>query len=123
MQFGFMPGKATTDAIFFLGQVHEKHQAKKKKLYYGFVDLEKPFDWVPKEVVRWALRKLGLDEWLIGTVMALYTDVCTVVRTDVELRESFEVKVSLHQESVLSPLLFAAVMDVVSSEARSGLPS
>ena len=34
-----------------------------------------------------------------------------------------EVKVGLHQGSVLSPLLFAAVMDVVSSDARSGLPS
>ena len=37
--------------------------------------------------------------------------------------EGFEVKVGLHQGSVLSPLLFAAVMDVVSREARSGLPS
>ena len=46
--------------------------------------------------------------------MALYTEDCTVVRT-----ESFEVKVGLHQGSVLSPLLFAAF----SSEARSGLPS
>ena len=32
-------------------------------------------------------------------------------------------KVGLHQGSVLSLLLFAAVMDVVSSDARSGLPS
>ena len=32
-------------------------------------------------------------------------------------------KVGLHQWSVNSPLLFAAVIDVVSSEARSGLPS
>ena len=32
-------------------------------------------------------------------------------------------KVGLHQGSVLSPLLFAAVMDVVSRAARSGLPS
>ena len=32
-------------------------------------------------------------------------------------------KVGLHQGSVLSPLLFAAVMVVISSEARSGLPS
>ena len=32
-------------------------------------------------------------------------------------------KVGLHQGSVLSPLLFTAVMDVVSSEVRSGLPS
>ena len=45
------------------------------------------------------------------------------VRTDAGLSESFEVKVSLHQGSVLSPLLFAAVMDVVSSDAKSGLPS
>ena len=32
-------------------------------------------------------------------------------------------KVGLHQGSVLSPLLFSAVMDVVSSKARSGPPS
>ena len=31
--------------------------------------------------------------------------------------------VGFHQGSVLSPLLFADAMDVVSSEARSGLPS
>ena len=88
-----------------------------------FVDLEKAFDRVLREVVRWALRKLGGDEWLIRTIMALYTEACTVVRTDAGLSESFEVKVGLHQWSVLSPLLFAAVMDVVSSEARSGLLS
>ena len=86
------------------------------------VDLEKAFDRVPREVVRWALMKLGVDEWPIRTVMALYTEACTVVRTDAGLSESFEVKVGLHQGSVLSPL-FAAVMDVVSSDARSGRPS
>ena len=123
MQFGFMPGKGTTNAIFIMRQVQEKHQAKKKKLYYALMDLEKAVDRVPREVVRWALRKLGVDEWLIRTVMALYTEACTIVRTDAGLSESFEVKVGLHQGSVLSPRLFAAVMDVVSCEARSGLPS
>ena len=74
MQFGFMPGRGTTDAIFIMRQVQEKRQAKKKKLYYAFVDLEKVFDRVQREVVRWALRKLGVNEWLIRTVMALYTE-------------------------------------------------
>ena len=78
---------------------------------------------VPREVVRWALGELGADELLIRTVMALFTEACTVVRTYARLNESFEVKVGLHQGSVLSPLFFAAVIDVVSSEARSGLPS
>ena len=123
MQFGFMPGKGTTDAIFIMRQVQEKHQAKKKKRYYVFVDLEKAFDRVPREMVRWALRKLGVDEWLMRTFMALYTEACTVVRTYAGLSESLQVKLGFHQGSVLSPLSCAAVMDVVSSEARSGLPS
>ena len=53
----------------------------------------------------------------------MYTEACTVVRTDAGLSESFKVKVGLHQGSVLRTLLFYAVMDVVSSKARSDLPS
>ena len=87
------------------------------------MDLEKEFDRDPREVVRWALRKLGVDEWLRRTVMALYTEAYTVVRTDAGPSDSYEVKVGLHKGSVLSPLLFTVVMDTVSSEARKGLPS
>ena len=73
--------------------------------------------------MRWALRKLGVGEWLIRTVMTLYTEACTVVKTDTGLSQRFDVNVGLHQKSVLSPLLFSVVMDGVSSEERSGLPS
>ena len=113
MQFGFMPGKGTTDAIFTMRQVQEKHQAKKEKLYYAFVDLENAFDRVPREVMIWVLRKLGVDEWLIRTVMALHTESCTVVKTEARLSARFNVKVGLHQGSVLSLLLFAVVIAVV----------
>ena len=54
-----MPGKGTTDVIFIMRNVEEKHHAK-KKLYYAFADLEKKF--VPGEVLRWVLRKMGVDE-------------------------------------------------------------
>ena len=37
---------------------------------------------VPRKVVRLALSNPGVDEWLIRTVMALYTEACTVVKTD-----------------------------------------
>ena len=68
-------------------------------------------------------EKVRLPQGSIVYRGALYTEDCTVVRTDAELSESFKVKVGLHQGSVLRPLLFAAVMDVVSSESRNGLPS
>jgi len=41
MQFGFMKGKGTTDAIFIVRQMQENFRVKGKKPYFGFVDLEK----------------------------------------------------------------------------------
>ena len=51
MQFGFMKGKGTTDAIFMARQMQENFGVKGKKLYVGFVDLEKAFERVPREVI------------------------------------------------------------------------
>ena len=50
--------------------MQEKFRAKGKKLYFGFVDLEKAFDRVPREVIRWAMRRLGVEEWLVSAVMS-----------------------------------------------------
>ena len=47
MQYGFVPGRGTTDAIFIVSQLQEKYLATKKPLYFAFVDLEKAFDRVP----------------------------------------------------------------------------
>ena len=43
-QFGFVPGKGTTDAIFVVRQLQEKYLAANKRLYTAFIDLEKAFD-------------------------------------------------------------------------------
>ena len=48
MQFVFMPGRSTTDAIFVVRQLQEKFYAINKTLYMAFVDLEKAFDCVPQ---------------------------------------------------------------------------
>ena len=44
MQCGFISGRGTTDAIFIVRQLQEKHLAANKPLYMAFVDLEKAFD-------------------------------------------------------------------------------
>ena len=74
MQFGFMPGRGTTDAIFILRQLQEKHLAKNKKLYFTFVDLEKAFDRVTRKVIWWAMRKLDIEEWIVRFVQAMYNN-------------------------------------------------
>ena len=47
MQFGFMAGRSTTDAIFIVRQLQEKYLARNKELWMAFVDLKKAFDRVP----------------------------------------------------------------------------
>jgi len=56
--------------------MQEKFRAKGKKLYFGFVGLEKAFDRVPREVMRLAVRKLRVEEWLVSAVMYVYVYWC-----------------------------------------------
>ena len=73
-QFGFIPGRGTTDAIFVVRQLQEKYLAANKRLYMVFVDLEKAFDRVPRKVIWWAPRKLGVEEWTVRLVQGMYAN-------------------------------------------------
>ena len=122
MQCGFMSGRGTTDAIFIVRQLQEKHLAANKPLYMAFIDLENAFDRVPRDVIWWAMRKLGIDEWLVRLVQSMYKDVRSRVRVGDGYSEEFGVGVGVHQGSVLSPLLFIIVLEALSREFRTGCP-
>ena len=120
MQFGFMSGRNMTDAIFIVRQLQEKYLAKNKELWMAFVDLEKAFDRVPQEVVWWALSYLG--GWIVSVIKAMYEDASTKVRMNGRESKAFNVRVGVHQGSVLSPLLFIIVLEALSRVFREGLP-
>ena len=85
-----------TDAIFIVRQLQEKHLAANKPLYMAFIDLEKAFDRVPLDVIWWAMRKLGIDEWLVRLVQSMYKDVRSRVRVGDGYSEEFGVGVGVH---------------------------
>ena len=66
------------------------------------------------------MRRKGIPEVLVRSVRSLYEGAKTRVGVDSELSEEFVVKVGMHQGSVLSPFLFAVVVDVVTEFAREG---
>ena len=82
MQFGFMPGRGMTDALFIVRRMQEEYREKDKKLYMCFVDLEKAFNRVPRRVMQWTLRKKELPEILVKVVMSLYEGSKTKVKVD-----------------------------------------
>ena len=78
--------------------------------------LEKAFDRFPREMIRCAMRNLGVEEWLVSAVTSMYTDAKTVVRTVCGNSKCFEVKVGMHQSSALSLLLFVVVVEALFRE-------
>ena len=122
MQFGFVPGHGTTDAIFIIRQLQEKYIAANKQLYFAFVDLEKAFDKVPRKVLCWALRSLGVEEWAVRVIQGMYTNVKSRARVNGQYSKEFGVGVGVHQGSVSSPLLFILVLEALSRQFRTGVP-
>ena len=98
-QYGFMPGKGTTDAMFALRMLMEKYREGQRELHCVFVDLKKAYGRVPREELWYCMRKLGIVEKYVRPVLDMYEGCETVVRCAVETTESFKVKVGLHQGS------------------------
>ncbi|KAK3574608.1 hypothetical protein QTP86_011520 [Hemibagrus guttatus] len=121
-QYGFMPRKSTTDAIFALRILIEKYRDGQRELHCVFVDLEKAYDRVPREELWYCMRKSGVAEKYVKVVQDMYERSRTVVRCAVGQTEAFNVEVGLHQGLALSPFLFAIMMDQLSEEVRQESP-
>ncbi|KAK3544420.1 hypothetical protein QTP86_011158 [Hemibagrus guttatus] len=121
-QYGFMPRKSTTNAIFALRILMEKYRDGQRELHCVFVDLEKAYDRVPREELWYCMRKSGVAEKYVRVVQDMYERSRTVMRCAVGQTEEFKVEVGLHQGSALSPFLFAIVMDQLSEEVRQESP-
>ena len=68
------------------------------------------------------MRKVGVEEWVIRVVQAMYENAKSKVRLNEKFSEEFNIKVGVHQGAVLSPLLFIIVLEAVSREFRTGCP-
>ena len=66
------------------------------------------------------MHKLGIDKWLVHMVQSMYKDVRSRVRVDDGYSEEFVVRFGVHQDSILSPLLFIIVLEALPREFRTG---
>ena len=114
MQFGFKPEYRTTNVIFILTRLQEKYEAKRKNLYFVFVDLEKAFDRMSRDVVWWASRKQGVEERLVKIIQLMYRNTRSHIKINGTFSDDFLVQVGIHEGSVLSPLLFIILLEAVS---------
>jgi hypothetical protein len=78
-QFDFMPERSTIEAIFLIKQLMERCREQKKDLHMVFIDLEKTYDKMPRNVMWWALQKHKVSTKCITLIKDMYDNVVTSV--------------------------------------------
>jgi hypothetical protein len=121
-QFGFMSGRSTMEAIFLIRQLMERCRKQKKDLHMVFIDLQKAYDKVPRNVMWWVLQKHKVSTKYITLIKDMHDNVVISVRRSDGDTNDFPINIGLHQGSALSPYLFALVMDEVTRDIQGGIP-
>jgi hypothetical protein len=91
-------------------------------MYMIFIDLEKTYDKVPRNVMWWALQKCKISTKCITLIKDMYNNVVTSVQTSDGDTNDFLINIRLHQGSALSSYLFALVLDEVIKDIQDSIP-
>ena len=115
---GFRSGRGCCDQIFAVKQLVEKTIEKDRKMYMAFVDLEKAYDNVSREMLWKVLDEYGVKGKLLRAIQVLYVDGKARMEVGGVESELFGVHRGVRQGCTISPWLFNVFMDRVTREAK-----
>ena len=88
-----------------------------------FVDLEKAYDRIPRDLIWWSLRKRGFEDHYITVIRDMYERTKSKVRTLTGSTKEFQIDVGLHQGAALSPFPFTVVLYVLTESIGTDPPN
>jgi hypothetical protein len=115
-QAGFKKGYSTVDHIFTLMACVQKQFSRNRKLYVAFIDFEKAFDSINRNLLWPILLKNGIKGKLFRCVKSMYECVKARVRCGAVLTDYIRCSAGLKQGDGCSPVLFSLFINELALE-------
>ena len=119
-QVGFRKDRSCTDQIAALRIIIEQSLEWNTSLFLNFVDFEKAFDSLDREVLWNLMAHYGIPQKFINIIRNSYNNMQCRVIHEGKLTESFDVKTGVKQGCLLSPFLFLLAIDYIMRESTEG---
>nr|GEU46357.1 hypothetical protein [Tanacetum cinerariifolium] len=120
-QFSFMPGRSTTEAIHLLRSLMEKYWERQRDLHMAFLDLEKAYDSVPRDLVWKTLIDKGTPRRYLSHKG--YVRGGEDLRTDHgKEHKVFPGRSRSSSGSAISSYLFTLILDELSRGTQENIP-
>ena len=117
-QCGFRKNRSTCDMIFCARQLQEKCNEQNTDLYIAFIDLQKAFDTVNRELLWIVLEKFGTPPKFLTILKKLHDGMTATVLASGERSEPFNIEVGVKQGCVIAPVIFNIFVSAITLLSR-----
>lgn len=115
-QAGFKRGYSTIDQMFTLLALIQKQFSFNRKLYVAFIDFEKAFDSINRNLLWPILCKNGIQGKLFKCIRSMYDVVKTRIRCGNTLTDYISCTRGVKQGDICSPVLFSLFINELATE-------
>ena len=119
-QSGFRLSRSTADQITTLRIIVEQSLEWRTALCINFIDYEKAFDSLDRNVLWDLMANYGIPSKIISLVKNTYEGTNCRILHEGGLTESFSIKSDVRQGCLLSPFLFLLAVDWIMKETTTG---
>ena len=119
-QAGFRLSRSATEQITTLRIIVEQPLEWRTPLCINFIDYEKAFDSLDRNVLWVLMANYGIPSKIISLVKNMYEGTSCRILHEESLTESFSIKSGVRQGCLLSPFLFLLVVDWIMNETTTG---
>ena len=117
-QNGFRKDRSCEEHIFSLHSMIQTNIKSKKSVFGAFIDLEKAFDWVDRDLLFYKLLHNNINGNIYNAIKLLYTNTLSCMKINNLYTDWFQIFNGVRQGDTLSPTLFSFFINDLASELK-----